>query len=143
MASDDDPFDLQRFVDAQQSVYAQVTAELAAGAKTSHWMWFIFPQLKGLGRSSTARHYGIGSLDEARAYARHPVLGARLRECCRLLTGVRGRSALQIFGSVDALKLRSCLTLFERAAPDEPLFAELLRSYCGGERDPATVQLLG
>jgi uncharacterized protein (DUF1810 family) len=143
MASDDDPFDLQRFIDAQRSVYAQVTAELAAGAKTSHWMWFVFPQLQGLGRSSTARHYGIGSLDEARAYARHPVLGARLRECCALLSGVRGRSALQIFGSIDALKLRSCLTLFERAVPDEPLFAELLRRYYDGERDPATVQLLG
>jgi uncharacterized protein (DUF1810 family) len=143
MAADDDPFDLQRFVDAQQGAYAHVTAELAAGAKTSHWMWFIFPQLRGLGRSSTARHYGIASLAEAQAYARHPLLGARLRECCTLLTRVRGRSALQIFGSIDALKLRSCLTLFERAAPDEPLFAELLRTYYGSERDAATLQLLG
>jgi uncharacterized protein (DUF1810 family) len=138
-----DPFDLQRFVDAQHGVYAQVTAELAAGAKTSHWMWFIFPQLRGLGRSSTARHYGIASLAEAQAYWRHALLGARLRECGHLLTHVRGRSALQIFGSVDALKLRSCLTLFERAAPGEPLFAELLRIYYDGERDAATLQLLG
>jgi uncharacterized protein (DUF1810 family) len=138
-----DPFDLQRFVEAQHGVYAQVTAELAAGAKTSHWMWFIFPQLRGLGRSSTARHYGIASLAEAQAYWRHALLGARLRECGHLLTHVRGRSALQIFGSVDALKLRSCLTLFERAAPGEPLFAELLRIYYDGERDAATLQLLG
>src|SRR5262245_11193055 len=137
-----DPFDLQRFVAAQEPVYAQVTAELAAGAKTSHWMWFVFPQLKGLGRSSTALHYGIASLDEARAYAQHPLLGARLRQCCQLLMGVQGRSALQIFGSIDALKLRSCLTLFERAAPHEPLFAHLLAKYCGGERDAATLQLL-
>jgi len=138
-----DPFDLQRFVDAQHGVYAQVTTELAAGAKASHWMWFIFPQLRGLGRSSTARHYGIASLAEAQAYWRHALLGARLRECGHLLTHVRGRSALQIFGSVDALKLRSCLTLFERAAPGEPLFAELLRIYYDGERDAATLQLLG
>jgi len=138
-----DPFDLQRFVDAQHGVYAQVTAELAAGAKTSHWMWFIFPQLRGLGRSSTARHYGIASLAEAQAYWRHALLGARLRECGHLLMHVRSRSALRIFGSIDALKLRSCLTLFERAAPDEPLFAELLRIYYDGERDAATVQLLG
>jgi uncharacterized protein (DUF1810 family) len=138
-----DPFDLRRFVDAQHGVYAQVTTELAAGAKASHWMWFIFPQLRGLGRSSTARHYGIASLAEAQAYWRHALLGARLRECGHLLTHVRGRSALQIFGSVDALKLRSCLTLFERAAPGEPLFAELLRIYYDGERDAATLQLLG
>ena len=138
-----DPFDLQRFVDAQNSVYPQVTAELAAGAKASHWMWFIFPQLRGLGRSSTARHYGIASLAEAQAYWRHALLGARLRECCRLLTQVHGRSAPQILGSIDALKLCSCLTLFERAAPDEPLFAELLRAYYEGERDAATLQLLG
>jgi uncharacterized protein (DUF1810 family) len=140
MAGDADPFDLQRFVDAQAPVYERVTAELAAGLKTSHWMWFVFPQLKSLGRSSTALHYGLGSLDEARAYGRHPLLGARLRHCCELLMALPpGRSALQIFGSVDALKLRSCLTLFERAAPDEPLFGALLQRYCGGERDAATL----
>jgi len=138
-----DPFDLQRFVDAQQPLWAQVTAELTAGAKTSHWMWFVFPQLKGLGRSGTALHYGLASLDEARAYAQHPLLGARLRQCCALLLDVRGRSALQIFGSIDTLKLRSCLTLFERAAPHEPLFGQLLVKYYDGERDPATLQLLG
>lgn len=138
-----DPFDLQRFVAAQDPVYAQVKTELAAGAKTSHWMWFVFPQLKALGRSGTARHFGIASLDEAQAYARHPLLGARLRECGRILLALRGFSALQIFGSTDAMKLRSCLTLFERAAPAEPLWGELLQRYCGGERDAATLQLLG
>jgi uncharacterized protein (DUF1810 family) len=139
---DDDPFDLQRFVSAQASVYARVTAELAAGAKTSHWMWFVFPQLKELGRSSTARHYGIASLSEAQAYAEHPLLGARLRQCGGLLLAVQGRGALQILGSVDALKLRSCLTLFERAAPHEPLWGQLLDKFYAGERDVATLQLL-
>ncbi|HSB21648.1 MAG TPA: DUF1810 domain-containing protein [Burkholderiaceae bacterium] len=138
-----DPFDLQRFVAAQDPLYAQVKAELAAGAKTSHWMWFVFPQLKALGRSGTARHFGIASLGEAQAYVRHPLLGARLRECGAILLALRGFSALQIFGSIDAMKLRSCLTLFERAAPDEPLWGELLRRYCDGQRDAATLQLLG
>jgi len=138
-----DPFDLQRFVVAQAPLYTQVSAELAAGAKASHWMWFIFPQLRGLGRSSTARHYGIVSLAEAQAYAMHPLLGARLRQCCDVLMAVQGRTALQIFGPIDALKLRSCLTLFERAAPDEPLFGRLLNRFYGGERDAATLQLLG
>ncbi|MCW5661682.1 MAG: DUF1810 domain-containing protein [Burkholderiaceae bacterium] len=141
--TDTDPFELQRFVDAQARVYADVTAELAAGSKTSHWMWFVFPQLKGLGRSSTALHFGLGSLDEARAYWRHPVLGARLRECCMLLQALpHGRSAAQVFGSIDVLKLKSCLTLFERAAPDEPLFAALLERFYGGARDAATLALL-
>jgi uncharacterized protein (DUF1810 family) len=138
-----DPFHLQRFVAAQAPLYTQVSAEIAAGAKSSHWMWFIFPQLQGLGRSSTARHYGIGSLAEARAYALHPLLGARLRQCCALLMAVQGRSAPQIFGPIDALKLRSCLTLFERAVPHEPLFGRLLDRFYGGERDAATLQLLG
>ena len=137
-----DPFDLRRFVDAQQPLYAQVTAELAAGAKTSHWMWFIFPQLKALGRSGTAQRYGIVSLGEAQAYAQHPLLGARLRECCGHLMAVQGRSALQVFGTIDTLKLRSCLTLFERAAPHEPLFGRLLDKFYSGERDAATLALL-
>jgi uncharacterized protein (DUF1810 family) len=143
MATASDPFDLQRFVDAQAGVYANVTAELGAGLKTSHWMWFIFPQLKGLGRSSTALHFGLASLDEARAYWRHPVLGARLLECCALLLALpSGRSALQVLGSIDSLKLRSCLTLFERAAPSEALFGALLERFYDGERDPATLDLL-
>jgi uncharacterized protein (DUF1810 family) len=105
-------------------------------------MWFVFPQLAGLGRSGTARFYGIASLAEARAYWAHPVLGARLKECCALLTALQGRSALQVFGPIDALKLRSCLTLFERAAPDEPVFGRLLDKYYAGERDAATQQML-
>lgn len=138
----DDPYDLQRFVVAQDPVYQQVTAELAAGAKTSHWMWFVFPQLRGLGRSATARHFGIASKEEALAYWRHPVLGARLKECCERVLSVRGKTALQIFGSVDALKFRSCLTLFEQVAPQEPLFGRLLAQLYGGERDTATLELL-
>jgi uncharacterized protein (DUF1810 family) len=137
-----DPFDLQRFVDAQSPVHASVTAELAAGLKTSHWMWFVFPQLKGLGRSTTALHYGLGSVDEARAYWQHPLLGARLRQCCELLLALPPqRTAQQIFGAIDALKLRSCLTLFERAAPDEPLFGHLLQRYYAGARDAATLAM--
>lgn len=138
----DDPFDLQRFVVAQDRVYDQVRAELAAGAKTSHWMWFVFPQLQGLGRSGTARHYGIASMAEAEVYLQHPVLGARLRECCSLVLAIEGKTALQIFGSTDALKLRSCLTLFEQVAPHEPLFSRLLDQYYVGERDIATLRLL-
>jgi uncharacterized protein (DUF1810 family) len=141
--AESDRFDLQRFVDAQAGVYASVTAELAAGLKTSHWMWFIFPQLKGLGRSSTALHFGLGSLDEARAYWHHPVLGTRLLECCTLLLALPSeRSALQVLGSIDALKLRSCVTLFERAAPSEAVFGALLERFYGGERDAATLGLL-
>jgi uncharacterized protein (DUF1810 family) len=136
-----DSFNLQRFVTAQDRVWPSVQTELAAGAKTSHWMWFVFPQLAGLGRSGIARLYGIASLAEARAYWAHPVLRARLKECCELLMVLRGRSALQVFGPIDALKLRSCLTLFERAAPDEPLFRGLLDKYYAGERDPATLQM--
>jgi uncharacterized protein (DUF1810 family) len=137
-----DPFDLQRFVSAQDGVWPDVQAELAAGAKTSHWMWFVFPQLAGLGRSGTARFYGIASLAEARAYWAHPVLGARLKEGCGLLVALQGRTARQVFGPIDALKLRSCLTLFERAAPDEPVFGRLLDKYYAGERDAATQQML-
>jgi len=138
----DDPFNLQRFVVAQDSVYDQVKAELAAGVKTGHWMWFVFPQLKGLGRSGTAQHFGIASRAEAEAYWRHPLLGARLKECCALLLAAKGNSALQIFGSPDELKFRSCLTLFEQVAAQEPVFGQLLDRYYGGERDPATLKLL-
>ncbi|HEX6705568.1 MAG TPA: DUF1810 domain-containing protein [Albitalea sp.] len=139
---DDDPFELQRFVTAQQPVYAQVCAELAAGAKTSHWMWFIFPQLKSLGRSATAKHYGLASLAEAQAYWQHPLLGARLKECSGLVLTVEGKSALQILGSPDDLKFRSCMTLFERAAPHEPVFGRALQKFYAGQRDEATLELL-
>src|SRR6059058_6299598 len=113
-----DPFSLQRFVDAQEGVFAEVCAELAAGRKESHWMWFVFPQLQGLGSSATARRYALASVEEARAYLAHPVLGARLRECTRLVNGTEGRTIEEIFGYPDYLKFRSCMTLFERAAVD-------------------------
>lgn len=137
-----DPFDLQRFVDAQAPVYAHVCAELRAGAKTSHWMWFIFPQLRALGQSATAKHYGIASPAEAEAYWAHALLGPRLQECSGLVLAVEGRAARQIFGSPDDLKLRSCMTLFERAAPEEPVFGRVLEKYYGGERDARTLALL-
>jgi uncharacterized protein (DUF1810 family) len=131
--------DLQRFVDAQGRVIARVREELKAGEKRSHWMWFIFPQIAGLGRSETARRYAIASLDEAKAYAGHPVLGPRLRECTQLVLGVQGRGAQEIFGHPDDLKFRSCMTLFSRATGD-PLFRQALESLFGGEEDPETVK---
>jgi uncharacterized protein (DUF1810 family) len=137
-----DPFDLARFVHAQAGVYDQVVEELGAGRKTGHWMWFVFPQIAGLGRSSTAQQYAIGSLDEARAYLEHPVLGERLRECARILTELGGRSAEDVFGGIDAMKLRSSMTLFMRADPEEPLFAAVLDRYYGGAADPATDERL-
>ena len=137
-----DPFALQRFVDAQQPVYAQVTAELAAGAKASHWMWFVFPQLKALGRSATALHYGLASRDEAVAYLRHPLLGPRLAECSTLVLNTRERSVQQIFGSIDAMKLRSCMTLFEAVAPDARVYADVIDRFYDRQRDPLTLALL-
>ncbi|MCV7102034.1 DUF1810 domain-containing protein [Mycobacterium palustre] len=137
-----DPFDLKRFVDAQSPVYGNVVDELRRGRKRSHWMWFVFPQLRGLGSSPTAERYGIASLDEARAYLRHEVLGPRLRECTRLVNQVRGRSAAAIFGSPDDLKLRSSMTLFARATDDNEDFLELLDKYYGGRQDELTLELL-
>jgi uncharacterized protein (DUF1810 family) len=134
--------DLQRFVDAQEGCYGQARGELAAGRKSTHWMWFIFPQLRGLGHSSTAWHFGIGSLREARAYLEHPVLGPRLRECTRLLLEVQGRSIREILGHPDDLKLRSCLTLFARASDGEALFERALQTYYHGEPDERTLELL-
>ena len=134
--------DLSRFVDAQARVYDDALSELRAGRKTSHWMWFVFPQIAGLGRSPTAQRYAIASLAEAEAYVAHPVLGERLRESARVLTELEGRSAEQVFGGLDALKLRSSMTLFARAAPDEPLFRDVLARYFGGEEDPATLERL-
>ncbi|MGO8888166.1 MAG: DUF1810 domain-containing protein [Streptosporangiaceae bacterium] len=138
----DDPYDLQRFVAAQDAggTYERAAAELRRGRKTSHWMWFVFPQIAGLGFSPTSRMYAITSLDEARAYLRHPVLGARLTECAAILAGQPGRSAAQIFGDLDAQKLRSCITLFLHAAPGEAVFRQVLDQYFGGLPDPATEQ---
>jgi uncharacterized protein (DUF1810 family) len=139
-----DPFDLQRFVTAQDrgGTHEAALAELRAGRKTSHWMWFVFPQVAGLGRSPTAAHYAIGSLDEARAYLEHPVLGPRLREAAGVLMQLSGPSAGDIFGSIDALKLRSSMTLFHRADPSERAFVAVLERYFGGEPDQATDRLL-
>jgi uncharacterized protein (DUF1810 family) len=136
----DDPYDLRRFVAAQDAggTYQRALAELQAGRKTSHWMWFVFPQIAGLGYSPASRRYAITSLDEARAYLAHPVLGARLAECATILTGLTGRTAEQIFGGIDALKLRSSLTLFMHADPGQPLFRQVLDQYFGGIPDPAT-----
>lgn len=136
------PFDLDRFVSAQDGVYDSALGELRRGRKQTHWMWFIFPQIAGLGRSATAQHYAIASLGEARAYLQHPVLGRRLKECAGVLAQTSGRSAEQIFGGLDAQKLHSSITLFHRAAPDEPAFADVLDRYFDGAFDSATDQRL-
>jgi uncharacterized protein (DUF1810 family) len=133
---------LDRFVDAQAPIYDQALAELRAGQKQSHWMWFVFPQIASLGQSQTSRAYAIQSLDEARAYLAHPVLGVRYRECCQALMNVRGKSAHDIFGTPDDLKFCSSLTLFAEAAPDEVLFYNLLEKYFDGDADEATLELL-
>ena len=137
-----DPFDLQRFITAQNRVIDQVRAELNAGRKTSHWMWFIFPQLRGLGYSETANYYGISGLDEAIAYLADPVLGPRLIECVQILNAYEGRTAQQIFGYPDWLKFHSSMTLFHRAAPDSPAFRDALKKFFNGEEDSATTQHL-
>jgi uncharacterized protein (DUF1810 family) len=138
-----DPYNLDRFVVAQGAVFAQVCRELAAGRKESHWMWFIFPQLHGLGSSPVAQRFAIGSLEEARAYLAHPLLGERLRACTQLVNAVEGRSAQAIFGYPDELKFRSCMTLFARAVTggSEP-FGAALAKYFAGEEDPLTRELL-
>ena len=134
-----DPYNLQRFVDAQNPVYEQVCSELRAGSKRSHWIWFIFPQICGLGSSPTAMEFAISSLEEAEAYLRHPILGPRLLECVRLMTQVEGRSIDQILGYLDDLKFRSSMTLFAHATSDNQVFKDALEKYCGGEFDRLTV----
>ena len=135
-------YDLERFVTAQEGVMDRVRAELRRGRKASHWMWFVFPQVAGLGSSPTARHYAISGLDEARAYLAHPVLGPRLVECAGLAAAVERGSAQEVFGYPDDLKLRSSATLFARAAPDTPVFGAVLDRYFDGEPDPATLERL-
>jgi uncharacterized protein (DUF1810 family) len=135
--------DLERFVDAQSPQLAEAKAELAAGRKRTHWMWYVFPQLRGLGRSETARHFGLASRAEAAAYLAHPVLGPRLRDCVDILLGLEGRSAHDVFGSPDDLKLRSCLTLFRELEGAGSVFDRALRKYFDGVPDPATLALLG
>jgi uncharacterized protein (DUF1810 family) len=141
-----DPFNLERFVSAQAAVFPQVVEELHAGEKRSHWIWFIFPQMKGLGHSSQSEYYGIGSLQEAADYLRHPVLGTRLRQCARLVTQVEGRAISRILGSPDDLKFRSSMTLFARAAEEAGLdaadFNDALKKYFGGEGDALTAAML-
>lgn len=136
-------FELERFVAAQEGVYQGALRELRGGRKTGHWIWFIFPQLVGLGHSETSRLYGVASADEARAYLAHTVLGPRLRESVSAVLATSGASADQIFGSLDAMKVRSSLTLFHRAAPDEPLFRRMLDRFYSGVTDEATDALLG
>ena len=137
-----DPHNLQRFLDAQARVYGQVVSELRAGRKRSHWMWFVFPQLRGLGGSPTAEHFAISSIEEAKAYLDHPLLGPRLVECVRLVNLVEGRSIGQIFGSPEDLKFRSSMTLFARAAAENGVFEEALQKYFGGQPDPLTLERL-
>ncbi len=137
-----DPYNLQRFVDAQEGSYQQALAELRAGRKRSHWIWYILPQIQGLGSSAMSRRYAIGSLAEARAYLAHPILGARLRECVAAVNAHEGISALEIFGSVDAAKFRSCCTLFAEVAGTEKVFAEALNKYFAGKPDTATLAIL-
>ena len=137
-ADDADPFNLQRFVDAQDPVYEQVRAELAAGSKRTHWMWFVFPQIAGLGSNHRAQRYAISSCAEAAAYLAHAVLGARLRECTRLVTATSGRSIHDIFGSPDDMKFHSSMTLFAQATPDNQDFLAALDKYFAGKLDPAT-----
>ena len=135
-----DPYNLERFVSAQNDggTYERAVEELRRGQKTSHWMWFVFPQIAGLGQSSTSRFFAISSLDEARAYLGHQVLGPRLLEVARIVAETDGRTAEQIFGSIDAQKLRSSMTLFQRAEPNEPVFAKVLERYFDGVADAAT-----
>lgn len=136
-----DPFDLERFVTAQRPVVGAVMDELAAGRKRTHWMWFVFPQLRDLGRSTTARHYGIAALDEARAYLAHPVLGPRLKRCTELVLAAKDRSLHDIFGAPDDMKFRSSMTLFAVAGAGP--FARAITALCGGRPDQRTLDLLG
>ena len=138
----EEAFDLRRFVEAQERTYAEALAEVRRGRKASHWMWFVFPQIAGLGFSPTAQQYAISGMEEARAYLAHPLLGPRLREVAGAAAGLQGRTAREVFGSPDDLKLRSSLTLFEAAALDEPVFARALDALCAGVRDGRTLELL-
>lgn len=145
MTSAHDEYNLERFVTAQSGVYAQACAELRAGKKRSHWMWFIFPQIQGLGSSEMAMRYAISSLEEAKAYLEHPVLGARLRECAGIVLGLEGKTVEEIFGYPDNLKFHSCMTLFAKAATmseEDLVFSQVLDKYFAGKEDAATVQRL-
>jgi uncharacterized protein (DUF1810 family) len=138
-----DPYDLERFVQAQERDYSQALSEVRRGRKVSHWMWYIFPQFEGLGSSWTSRRYSVKSVEEAKAYLNHPVLGPRLVECARAVVDVQGRSALEIFGSPDDMKLRSCATLFASVSPQGSVFHEIIDKYFGGQPDERTLRLIG
>jgi uncharacterized protein (DUF1810 family) len=140
--NDGDPHDLGRFVHAQEGNYERALAEITAGRKRSHWMWYVFPQFDGLGFSPTSRRYSIKSVAEARAYLAHPVLGPRLTECAEAALRVEGRSALEVFGSPDDMKLRSCATLFAHVSPAGSVFERLLDRYFAGQRDDRTLRLI-
>jgi uncharacterized protein (DUF1810 family) len=142
MPATDDPFDLKRFLQAQEDTYAGALAEIRRGRKQSHWMWFVFPQFEGLGSSTTSRYYAIRSLDEARAYLGHPVLGPRLLACASALVALDARSALDVLGSPDDMKLRSCATLFAAVAPAGSVFEQILDKYFAGARDQNTLRLI-
>jgi len=137
-----DPHNLQRFVDAQEASFTSALAELKQGRKRGHWIWFVFPQLKGLGHSANSEFYGISGLAETATYLKHPVLGPRLIECVQAVNSVERRSATEIFGEVDAMKFRSSLTLFAKAASSEPVFTQALQKYFNGEFDPVTMSVL-
>ena len=142
MDDPNDRYDLQRFVESQYPSFERVCSELRKGCKTGHWMWFIFPQIKGLGHSPLARKFAISSREEAEAYLGHSILGPRLRECTRLVNLIEGRSLEQIFGYPDNLKFRSCMTLFAHATPDNQIFIDALQKYCRGKFDPLTLERL-
>ncbi len=138
----EDPFDLHRFVEAQADSYARAVQELRSGRKRSHWMWFVFPQFDGLGSSATTRHFAIKSIAEARAYLRHPILGARIAECTTIANHIEGRTARQVFGAPDDLKFRSSMTLFELVSPPPSVFASALEKYFAGVGDSRTLELV-
>lgn len=138
-----DPYNLDRYIEAQRGLFEQACSELRRGRKVGHWMWFVFPQIAGLGASAMSQRYAIQSLDEARAYLAHPVLGPRLREICGIVLGVQDRGVEEIFGYPDDMKLRSSMTLFARAAADDGMFVEVLRKYFGGMEDDTTLRILG
>jgi uncharacterized protein (DUF1810 family) len=142
-STETDPYDLGRFLQAQEDDYERALAEINGGRKRSHWMWYIFPQIDGLAFSSTSKFYAIKNRDEARAYLEHPILGPRLRECAEAVVRLEGKTAREIFGSPDDLKLRSCATLFACVSPPGSVFERLLEKYYQGQRDEKTLQLLG
>jgi uncharacterized protein (DUF1810 family) len=143
MPTSTDPHNLRRFVDAQADNYEDAISEIRGGRKRTHWMWYVFPQIDGLGFSSTAKHFAIKSIDEARAYLEHPVLGARLRECAEAALRIEGKSAAEVFGSPDDLKLKSSATLFACVSPPGSVFEQLLAKFYQGSRDARTLELLG